>query len=597
MLFGKYLKKYYKKYAFFLIVGVLVLILIDWVQLYIPEYLGRIVSYLQDGSVTSEELGLIGKTVGYVLIVAAIMSLGRVLFRLVIFHASYGIEAGLRREMFEKAERLSQRYYHENKVGTIMSWFSSDLETIEECFGWGTVMLVDAFFLSILTIYKMFSLEIALSCIAIIPIVLIVIWGALVEKFMGKKWKERQEAFDSLYDYAQENFTGIRVIKAFVKENQEIHQFAKVARQNENVNIQFVKISVLFDVLIEIIISLVLSIILGFGGWFTYACVTGNPVVIFNQSISMSADKLVVFTGYFDTLVWPAIALGNIITMRARGKASMKRVSNFLDQNEEIKNIENPIVLDGCKGEITFNNFSFNYPSSNDEVISNVSLTIKPGEAVGIIGKIGSGKSTLVQALLRLYNIAPNSILIDGNDIMDCDIESVRKHIAYVPQDNFLFSDSIKNNINFSDIDISIEDTISAAEFADVHDNIMDFKNKYETVMGERGVTLSGGQKQRISIARAYVKNSAIMILDDSVSAVDIKTEQKILNNIKELRKEKTTIVISSRVSTVNQLDKVIVLKNGELEAFDTPSNLLKTSETFKKMTYLQKLEKEVEGK
>ncbi len=500
--------------------------------------------------------------------------------------------------MFLKSERLSQKYYHENKVGSIMSWFTSDLETIEEYCGFGTVTMVDAFFLGILVIVKMVQLDVILAIVAFIPMILIIIWGFLIEKFMSKKWTERQECFDSLYDFTQETFTGIRVIKAFVKETAELHAFAKIAKKNKDTNISFARISVIFDVLIEIIIAAIMALILGFGGYAVYATITENNMVIFGHTIDMDAGKLVTFVSYFDLLIWPMIAMGQIVAMRSRAKASLKRVAQFLDAPEDIKNPENPIVLENVKGKITFKNFSFKYPDSqaNMNSLTNVTFQINAGESIGIVGKIGCGKSTLVNSLLRLYNVDEDSIFIDGFDIMKCDIKSIRDAIAYVPQDNFLFSDKIYNNIAFSNRSIDRVKIENAARFADVHDNIADFKNGYDTLSGERGVTLSGGQKQRIAIARAYLKDSPIMIMDDSVSAVDVKTEETILNNIHEQRKGKTTIVIASRVSTVSKLDKILVLKDGEVEAFDTPKNLLNISPTYKKMVYLQELEKEVEG-
>ena len=531
-----------------------------------------------------------------VMVVALVMFFGRIMWRLSIFNASQRIEADLRHNMFLKSERLSQRYYHENKVGTIMAWFTTDLETLEEFFGWGSVMLVDAMFLSVLALYKMFSLDWVLSCILLIPLALIIVWGMLVEKFMALKWEQRQTEFDKLYDFSQESFTGIRVIKAFVKETQQLHAFAKIAKRNKDVNIELVKVSVVFDAIIEVIISAIMALILGLGGYFVYKYVTGSPVSIFGHTIDMTAGRLITFVGYFDTLIWPMIALGQVVTMRSRSKASLKRITNFLDQEEEIRNPQNAVVLDDVKGEIKFDGFSFAYPNSDSNVLKNVSVEIKAGENVGIVGKIGSGKTTLVNTLLHLYNVEKGKVFIDGHDIMDCDIDSLRKAIGYVPQDNFLFSDKVKNNIAFSCDNLDMDKVYDAAKFADVHSNIEDFTEGYETVSGERGVTLSGGQKQRISIARAYIKDAPIMILDDSVSAVDVKTEETILENIQRQRKGKTTLVIASRVSTVSHLDKILVLDKGEVEAFDTPQRLEEISPTYKKMVYLQKLEREVEG-
>lgn len=593
MLFGKYINKYYAKYCWLFLIGLVGLVAVDVFQLFIPEYLGKLVDMFDGGTI---DTGALKEIILGVMVVALVMFFGRIMWRLSIFNASQRIEADLRHNMFLKSERLSQRYYHENKVGTIMAWFTTDLETIEEFFGWGSVMLVDAMFLSVLALYKMFSLDWVLSCILLIPLALIIVWGMLVEKFMALKWEQRQTEFDKLYDFSQESFTGIRVIKAFVKETQQLHAFAKIAKRNKDANIELVKVSVVFDAIISVIISAIMALILGLGGYFVYKYVTGSPVSIFGHTIDMTAGRLITFVGYFDTLVWPMIALGQVVTMRSRSKASLKRITNFLDQEEEIRNPQNAVVLDDVKGEIKFDGFSFAYPNSDSNVLKNVSVEIKAGENVGIVGKIGSGKTTLVNTLLHLYNVEKGKVFIDGHDIMDCDIDSLRKAIGYVPQDNFLFSDKVKNNIAFSCENLDMDKVYDAAKFADVHSNIEDFTEGYETVSGERGVTLSGGQKQRISIARAYIKDAPIMILDDSVSAVDVKTEETILENIQKQRKGKTTLVIASRVSTVSHLDKILVLDKGEVEAFDTPQRLEEISPTYKKMVYLQKLEREVEG-
>ena len=594
MLLGKYVNRFYLKYAFFFLIGIAALVAVDFIQLLIPEYLGQLVDLLKTS--TSVDLTQVNKIVLYVIFVAIGIFLGRVIWRYTIFFASSNIEASLRKQMFQKAERLSLKFYHQNKIGTVIAWFTSDLETIEEFFGWGTIMLIDAFFMSVIVIIKMVRLEFVLTLIGLIPILLIVVWGALVEKFISKHWEYRQKAYDAVYDFSQENFTGIRVIKAFVKENQELHAFAKVARKSKQANISFVRLSIIFDIVISFIIAAIFVLLIGFGGWFVYSAVTGNPVVIFGHRIALSAGGLVTFAGYFDSLIWPMIAMGQIVTMRARAKASLGRVTRFLDTEEDIQDDPNAIELKEAKGKITFNRFFFVYPDSGKLYLKDISLTINPGEKIGVVGKIGCGKSTLVNSLLRGYNIQRGMISIDDVDIMDINIKSLRKNIAYVPQDNFIFSDSIKNNIMFSDIEDKSDRYVSAAKFSDVHSDIIDFKNSYETISGERGVTLSGGQKQRISIARAFYTHAPIMILDDSVSAVDVKTEETILKNIQEEREGMTTIVVASRVSTVAHFDRIIVLDDGRLEAFDTPANLLKISPTYKKMVELQRLEDELEG-
>jgi len=595
MITGKYINKFYKKYWYMFLLGIAVLVAVDWIQLYIPQFTGDVVDRLADGVVTDEDVSVITMEVVWILLIGLGMFVGRILWRVAILFTSRKIEGELRKDMFLKAERLSVNYYHNNKVGAIMAWFTNDLETIEECFGFGTVMIVDSTFLLVFSLVKMIVLDPSLTLISIIPVALIVLWGALVEKVMSDKWDLRQKSFDSIYDFAQENFTGIRVIKAFVKENQEIIAFSKVARRSQKIEVDAARVSVGFDVAIEVIITLCFSVILGFGGWFVLAAIQGTPIVIFGHEIYLTAGKLVEFVGYFDSMIWPLIALGQIVTMRARGKASVKRITEYMSTEEEIHDKEDAVEFK-AKGKITFNHFFFTYPESKTETLQDISVTIEPGETIGIIGKIGSGKSTLVNSLLRLYNVAPRSILIDDVDIMDMKISCVRDNIAIVPQDNFLFSDTIEKNINFSNRTKTLDDAREAAQFADVNDNIMDFKDQYNTISGERGVTLSGGQKQRISLARAYAKDAPILILDDSVSAVDLKTEENILRNIKERRKGKTTLIIASRVSTVAHMDKIIVINDGKVEAFDSPKNLSKISPTYQKMVYLQRLEKEVGG-
>lgn len=595
MLFGKYINKFYKKYFWYFLAGLIALIVVDYVQLVVPEALGRIVDIFNDNNI-NDYIDEIWKLVIEIIVVALIMLLARSGWRLAIFTASKGIESDLREDMFSKAMQLSTRYYHSTSVGNILSIFTTDTDVIQEFFGWGTIEIIDASFLSIFVLVKMFKLDLLLTIITLIPIILIVIWGLLVEKWENILWLESQNKTDKLYNFAQESFAGIRVVKAFVKETKELHAFSKVAKKNMDASIKFTRVSVAFNSAIEIIIALIDCLILGFGGWFVYSAITGNPLVIFNYEISLSPGNLITFAGYFDILIWPMMALGQIFTLRSRAKASLERISNFLDSPVEIKDKENALSLINARGKLSFKNFSFAYPENQKEVLKNITFTINEGETIGVVGKIGCGKSTLFSSLLRFYNLNSNEVFIDDKDVMDIKVHDLRNAVAYVSQDNFLFSDSIKNNIGFGKDASSEENIKNAAKFASINENIESFKDGYETISGERGVTLSGGQRQRISIARAYLKDAPILILDDSVSAVDLKTEEEIIANIKNYRKGKTTVVIASRVSTVESFDKILVLNNGELEAFDTPERLKEISPTYKKMVYLQKLEDEVKG-
>ena len=598
MLLGKSLKKYYKHYIVLIIIGILSLIAVDWVQLYIPELLGKIVDLFETSYNPSDILEEVKSISLSVVFIALSMFIGRILFRVTLFRVSTGVAFGLRQEMFEKAERLDVEYYHNVKTGTLMSWVTQDTDEIQEFFGWGTVMLIDGVFLTILCIIKMLLLDWVMSLLIFIPVILIVIWGLIVEKYMSMKYLDRQKALDKMYDFTDENFSGIRVIKAFVKETQQLLRFSRIARKNEKADITLGMYNVGFDICIEIIIASVMALIIGFGGYFVYASVTTNGFTIFNHTVKLSASTLVVFLSYFMNLIWPLIALGQVITMHSRAKTSLTRVENFLDTPEVIIDSKNAKELKDVKGNIEFKHLYFTYPGKTKNYLQDLSFKINAGETIGIVGRIGSGKTTILNLLSRLYNVEKDTLFIDGQDVMKCTVKSVREAIAVVPQENFLFSDTIENNIKFGNKDAEFPLIEAAAEFSEIKKDIDGFEKKFDTFTGERGVSLSGGQKQRIAISRAFVKRAPIMILDDSVSAVDIKTEEEILENISYLRKGKTTIVIASRISTVNKMDKILVLNEGKVEAFDTPSNLLKISPTYKKMVYLQKLEDELkEGK
>lgn len=598
MLFHRYLKPFYLRYAPLYLLGIAALVVVNYAQLYIPEYLGSLIDLCtaaaREGTpLTVSDIG--GLLLG-VLLVAVILFVGRSIWRLSIFNASGKTEAGLRRLMFGKSERLSPRYYHENKVGGVMAWFTSDLSTVEEYLGWGTVMSVDAIFLSLLTVWRMIRLDWVMTLFLLLPLLLIIVWGALVEKYMSMKWDARQQAFDRLYDFSQESFTGLAVIKAFVKETQELHAFAKVARRNRDESVSFVRLSVLFDVIISVIIGVCMAALLALGGYFVWRLAGGTPAVIFGHEMDLTAGGVVTFIGYFDTLIWPMMAMGQIVSMRSRFRASMRRITRFLDEEEELRDAPDAAPLRDVRGGIAVRHLTFAYPATESDALSDVSFTVAPGETVGIVGRVGCGKTTLVSLLLRLWNVPEGTVLFDGQDIMHATATSVREAVAYVPQDQFLFSDTIRGNIALAKPDATDDEIRAAARFADVDDNITAFRGGYDTVLGERGVTLSGGQKQRVAMARAALKDAPIMIFDDSVSAVDMATEERILSNIAKERRGKTTLIVASRVSTVAGADRILVLRDGRVEAFDTPARLSETSETYRTMVRLQALEREAGG-
>lgn len=590
MVFGKYVNKFYKKYFWHFFFGILTVIFVDYIQLFIPAITGRIIDSITNGGISEGNWQFLIEQIIYIALVGLGMFVGRFLWRICIFGEAVLVQSDLRFDMFEKTEKLSQRYYKVNKTGAILSYFSNDLETIEESFGFGIVQMIDGVFLLVMSLIKMFKLQGVLTLLLLIPVVLLGLCAFFVDKLMEKKYEKRQKAFEDMSDYAQENFTGIRVIKAFVKERKELKQFAKEAKKNKDTNIEYVKVSSLLEVLFNALIYVIFGIILLGGSYLVYLNIKSGGVE------GITIGSLIEFIGYADTLIWPIFALAGTINLIARARTSLKRISNLLDEKVEI--VDDKVVCPtDLKGEIEFKNFNFAYPDDEDTLIlKDVNIKIKAGETIGIVGKIGSGKSTLVNMLFRLYNVEDNTLFIDGYDIMHLPIRMVRDTIGYCPQDNFLFSDSIRNNIAFSNPDMSLEEVEKAAEFADVRSNIEEFKDKYETLIGEKGVSLSGGQKQRISIARAIVKDPKILVLDDSVSAVDVKTEETILHNIQKNRKGKTTILIASRVSTVKALDKIIVMNDGKVEAFGTHEECLKNSKTYTRMVELQSLEKEMEG-
>ncbi len=590
MVFGKYVNKFYKKYFWHFFFGILTVIFVDYIQLFIPAITGRIIDSITNGGISEGNWQFLIEQIIYIALVGLGMFVGRFLWRICIFGEAVLVQSDLRFDMFEKTEKLSQRYYKVNKTGAILSYFSNDLETIEESFGFGIVQMIDGVFLLVMSLVKMFKLQGVLTLLLLIPVVLLGLCAFFVDKLMEKKYEKRQKAFEDMSDYAQENFTGIRVIKAFVKERKELKQFAKEAKKNKDTNIEYVKVSSLLEVLFDALIYVIFGIILLGGSYLVYLNIKSSGVE------GITIGSLIEFIGYADTLIWPIFALAGTINLIARARTSLKRISNLLDEKVEI--VDDKVVCPtDLKGEIEFKNFNFAYPDDEKTLIlKDVNIKIKAGETIGIVGKIGSGKSTLVNMLFRLYNVEDNTLFIDGYDIMHLPIRMVRDTIGYCPQDNFLFSDSIRNNIAFSNPDMSLEEVEKAAEFADVRSNIEEFKDKYETLIGEKGVSLSGGQKQRISIARAIVKDPKILVLDDSVSAVDVKTEETILHNIQKDRKGKTTILIASRVSTVKALDKIIVMNDGKVEAFGTHEECLKNSKTYTRMVELQSLEKEMEG-
>ena len=589
MLFGKHINRYYIKHLPMLILGILALVAVDYLQLFVPEFYKTVVNGINMGQV---EIGgvmrpfdmdlLLDKICLPLIFIIVGLCIGRFLWRICFFGSGIKVETDLRARMFDRCKDLSQQYYQVNKVGNMMSLFTNDLETVQDCFGSGILMFCDTLFLGGLAIFKMARMDILLTGLSLIPMALMFAVSVIVGKYMTKKWAIRQEAFSSLSDFSQESFSGISVIKAFVKEFRELMAFRRLNKNNEDANVDYTKASTLLHISVTLFIESVICVILGYGGYLVYRGV-------------FNAGELVEFIGYFNAIIWPVMAISQLIEMRSRGKASLSRISELLDSTPDVLDGE-VVDVEHIRGDITFKNLTFRYPDADYDSLTDVSFDIKAGENVGIIGKTGSGKTTLVDLILRTYNVPDGTVFIDGIDVNTLPIKTVRKFAAYVPQDNFLFSDTIKNNIAFASDTVSDELVENAAKMADVHSNIVEFPLGYNTVLGERGVTVSGGQKQRISIARALMKDASILILDDSVSAVDVKTEKAILENLRSVRAGKTTILIAHRISTIEQMDKIIFVDDGRVAAVGKHTELYDSCEDYRNMVDLQKLDEEKGG-
>ena len=590
MIFGKYINRYYLKNAPVLLLGLLALLMVDYIQLLIPQFYRLVINGVNLGQVVvngqplpfTKEVLLQHICLPMIWIVV-LMVIGRFLWRICFFGSAVRVAANLRERMFDHSRQLSQQYYQVNKVGNLMSLYTNDIDTIQECFGDGILMFFDALVLGLMALYKMWRMDYKLTLLALIPALIMFGIGTVMGTAMTKRWEERQQAFSDLSDFAQENFSGIAVIKAFVKELKELMAFRKLNKQNEEINVIYTKIATLLEVLVTLFVESVICVILGYGGYLVYQ---GR----------FNAGQLVEYIGYFEAIVWPIMAISMLIEKTSRGKASLNRITELLDAPIDVADRPGVQELQNPQGSVEFRHLTFRYPDGEYDVLQDISFTIHPGESVGIVGKTGAGKTALVDLLLRTYNVPDGTLFVDGKDVNTLSIHSVRAACAYVPQDNFLFSDTIAHNIGFGVDDASPEMIDHAASLADVRDNIVDFKDGYETVLGERGVTVSGGQKQRISIARALLKDAPILILDDSVSAVDTRTEKIILDNLKSSRANKTTLLIAHRISTVERLAKIIFLDDGKIEAVGPHDELYTSCPKYRRMVDLQRLEDEAGG-
>lgn len=573
------LTKYLKQYKWHYTLGIITLFIVDIFNLYIPQFTGEITDGLQ-----SHTLGMEGvfHIVFKILAVGALLAIGRFFWRYFIFGASRGIEFHIRNDIFKHLETLSLRYFNENRTGDLMAHCTNDLNAVRMSIGPAVITTFDACIMTIMVLYKMIThVNLSLTLLAIIPLSLIAIGGIYYGRSAEKRFDAKQQAFSTLTDEVQESISGIRVIKAFVQEKNELKSFAKANQNNMDQNMNVVKLQAVVMPLLDIIIGLSSVITLVYGGYLTI-----------NGTITLG--RFIAFNQYIGMLVWPMIAAGDSITFFSQGFASLKRIENIFHETPDIFDSETVKNINHINGSIEFKNLTFNYPNKTTKALNNINVTINKGETLAILGRTGSGKTTFANLLLRMYNPVRNSLLIDGNDINDIPLKTLREGIAYVPQDNFLFSETLQNNIAFGATTNDIEKVKEAAKAACIHDNIMDFPENYLTEVGERGVTLSGGQKQRTSIARALMKNAPILILDDALSAVDTNTEEEILKNLKKNRENKTTIIIAHRISTIQNADHILVLDNGAVLEYGSHDQLMNHDGIYRTMYEKQQLEKQL---
>ena len=579
---------YLMHYKWHYVAGVLVLLIVDLVGLYLPQYIGEIIDGLTLGTL---DMAGVGSILLKILLVGLVMMAGRFGWRYFIIGASRGVEYHLRNDMFVHVETLSARYYNSHKTGDLMAHFTNDLQAIRQAVGMAVITTFDAVIMTIMVLVKMIVyVDLKLTILAFIPLTLVAVACYFFGIESKKRQTKRQEAFSDLSDRVQESLAGIRVVKAFVQEEKDFEAFEAASRNSMEKNLSMVKLRAVIGPVFDTITGLSILVTLIFGGR-----------MVLNGQVSIG--QFVAFNSYIGMLVWPMIACGDCVNLFSQAVAAFKRIALIFGEKPDIVD-KSTAEMRGVelKGEIAMKNLTFTYPDGELPVLQHLDLQIPAGETLAILGRTGSGKSSLADLLLRVYDCERGMLLLDGRPIEDYPLPVLHRDIAYVPQENFLFSDTLEENIAFGleerlEEHPEIRDQIrQAAKDACIHDNIMGFPEQYATMVGERGVTLSCGQKQRSSIARALLMDAPILILDDSLSAVDTDTEEKILENLVRLRKGKTTIIIAHRISTLQKADHIAVLTEGKLTEYGTHEELLKLGGFYADIYEKQQLEQELEG-
>ncbi len=576
----RYVRRHWWQY----ILGILALFVVDAVNVYVPQFAGEITNGLDQHTLGMDGvMGLVWKIV----LIGVVIAIGRFCWRIFLFGAARSIEKEIRGDLFRHLSTLSARYYNEHKTGDLMAHFTNDLQAVRSLLGMTVISAFDATVMMVLVLWQMMTyVSPKLTMVAVIPLILIIFGDYFYGKLMHKRFIAKQEAFSTLTDQVQETVSGIRVIKAFVQERKELYAFAKTVAFTREKNLGVVRLQALVMPLLDLVVGLSSLLTLVYGG---YLAIYGE----------INVGQFITFNSYVTMLVWPMMAVGECITSVSQGLASLRRLCGIFDAKPDIVDSDRTdSSLTSLHGDIAINHLTFAYPDQPETtVLEDVSVTVRAGETLAVLGRTGSGKSTLPSLLMRLYDVPDGMITIDGHPLREIPLKVLRSNIACVPQDSFLFSDTLQNNIAFGSENKSLEAVEQAAKDACIHDNIIEFPDAYQTIVGERGVTLSGGQKQRSSIARALMKDAPILLLDDALSAVDTDTERQILNNLRRLRNGRTTIIVAHRISTIQDADHILVLDDGKVEEYGTHEELINNGGLYQSLYRKQQLEEQLKEK
>lgn len=571
-----FFKQEWKSYT----IGVFFLVVVAIIQVISPRVVGNIIDEINMNTLTSKTLLI---QVGIILACGILQYVFRYIWRMEIWGTSAKLERNLRENLFHHFTKMDAAFFQNYRTGDLMAHATNDLNAIRMVAGAGILTLADSISSGGITLLTMFlTVNWKLTLIAMLPIPALTIVSRTLGKRMHRNFRKAQAAFSGLNDKTQESVTGAKVIKTFGEENLDIDDFERNTKEVVAKNKEVYVVDSLFRPSIIFIMGISYSLSLIFGG-------------IFIMNGEMSIGKLVTFFSYIGLMRWPMMAVGRLLNVLERGSASYNRIEELMKETSHIVERENA-VDQPLEGDLTVDIRRFQYFNTNHDALTNVQFTLHKGETLGIVGRTGSGKSTLFSLLLREYDHYDGSILYNHIDIRDYTLDSLLKDIGYVPQDNFLFSTDIRDNIRFADPGLSQEEVEEAARIAAVHKDIIGFPEGYDTLVGERGVSLSGGQKQRIAIARALINDPELLILDDSLSAVDAKTEGEILDHLKEKRSHRTTIIAAHRISSVMHANEILVMDQGRILERGTHEELMSIQGWYKDMYEKQQLESKLEG-